>query len=114
MEPAASARVEPQVQPRRAQPPPISIRDDDVDVYTTPWCSVCKRAKAWMNENGIAYDERDIESSSEYMRQIRAINPRASIPTFDVEGTVLVGFSEDGLVRAMQQVARLRAERRNY
>jgi len=77
-----------------------------VVVYTTGWCPVCKRAKAWMASRGIPYEERNIELSSEDARAMRAINPRGSIPTFDVEGDVMVGFSEQGLVAAMQSAAR--------
>ena len=114
--PAAPApSSEPEAQPSaRPAPTAVSIEGVGVVVYTTSWCSVCKRAKSWMNQKGIAYDERDIESSTDYAREMRALNPRGSIPTFDVEGTVLVGFSENGLTAAMQHVARLRAERRNY
>ena len=87
------------------------MRDFHVVVYTTGWCSVCKRAKAWMTSQGIAYEERNIEQSSEYAGRMRAINPRGSIPTFDVEGQVLVGFSEQGLVASMQDAARRQALR---
>jgi glutaredoxin len=70
-------------------------------VYTTDWCPVCKRAKAWMKAQGIAYEERDVEGSREYGRAMRAINPRGSVPTFDVDGDILIGFNENGLVEAM-------------
>jgi len=93
---------------------PVSIGDVDVVVYTTSWCPVCKRAKSWMNAHGMAYDERDVEASVAYSRELHALNPRGSIPTFDVEGQVLVGFSDRALVLAMEQAARRRAERRNY
>jgi glutaredoxin len=90
------------------------LGDVDVVVYTTSWCPACKQAKSWMNAHGMAYDERDVEASVAYSRELRSLNPRGSIPTFDVEGQVLVGFSDSALVRAMEQAARRRAERRNY
>ena len=86
----------------------------NVIVYTTGWCSVCRRAKAWMNDQGIAYDERDVESSSEYASAMHAINPRGGVPTFDVEGEVMVGFSEQGLVAAMTRAARRGASRSRW
>jgi glutaredoxin 3 len=95
-------------------PAPVSLGDVDVVVYTTSWCPACKQAKSWMNARGMAYDERDVEASVAYSRELHSLNPRGSIPTFDVEGQVLVGFSDCALVRAMEQAARRRAERRNY
>jgi glutaredoxin len=102
--PAAADAPAPEAPPQAADPV-ASLRRVRVVVYTTGWCSVCKRAKAWMSRNGVAYEERNIEGSDEYARMMRAINPRGSIPTFDVEGDVMVGFSEDGLVATMQRAA---------
>ena len=83
-----------------------------VVVYTTSWCPVCRRAKAWLRSNGIAYEERDIEASSEYARKIRLLNPRASIPTFDVDGDVAIGFSEGQLTAMLERAAQRRSARR--
>jgi len=80
-----------------------------VVVYTTAWCGVCKRAKAWMESQGIAYEERNIERSHEDAQKMHAINPRNSIPTFDVEGEVMIGFSEERLGAMMQAAARRQA-----
>ncbi len=77
----------------------------DVVIYTTDWCPVCKRAKAWMQARGIPYEERDVERSREYGRAMHAINPRGSVPTFDVGGEVLVGFSEGRLLAAMDRAS---------
>ncbi|HXN32277.1 MAG TPA: glutaredoxin family protein [Polyangiaceae bacterium] len=77
----------------------------NIVVYTTRWCSVCRRAKKWMSEQGIAYEERDVETSPENARRMRSINPRGSVPTFDLDGQVLVGFSQPDLESAMRHAA---------
>jgi glutaredoxin len=74
-------------------------------VYTTSWCPVCKKAKRGMASSGVPYEERDVEASSADARQMRQINPRGSVPTFDVDGEVLVGFSPDGLIATMKRAA---------
>jgi glutaredoxin len=79
--------------------------ETNVVVYTTSWCPVCKRAKAWMQARGIPYEERDVERSREYGRAMHAINPRGSVPTFDVGGEVLVGFSEANVLSAVDRAA---------
>jgi glutaredoxin len=80
-----------------------AARPVHVIVYTTSWCPSCRAAKAWLNKNGIAYEERDIEASRTYAAQMRALNPRGSIPTFDVEGDVDVGFSSSWLVAMLRK-----------
>jgi glutaredoxin len=110
--PARSTAAPPEAKvPAPDRDPPGALSNVNVVVYTTGWCSVCRRAKAWMGDHGIAYDERDVESSSEYASAMHAINPRGSVPTFDVEGEVMVGFSEQGLVAAMTRAARRGATR---
>jgi hypothetical protein len=64
-----------------------------------------------MAANGVAYEERDVEASETNALRMRAINPRGGVPTFDVEGQVLVGFSADGLLATMRQAAQHRPER---
>jgi len=83
----------------------------NVIVYTTSWCPHCKRAKAWMNANGIRYEDRDVDRSREYAAQLKAINGRGSIPTFDVEGQIAVGFSEQEVLAMRERAAAKKAVR---
>jgi glutaredoxin len=90
--------------PTRSAPPSTAPpRDVHVVIYTTSWCSVCRRAKQWMVANGVSYEEHDVETSDESARRMRIINPRGSVPTFDVEGQVEIGFSPGGLLATMQR-----------
>ena len=73
-----------------------------VVVYTTSWCSVCRRAKKWMTDQGIAYEEHDVESSPQDARHLHAISPRGAVPTFEVDGKVIVGFAEHEITSALR------------
>jgi glutaredoxin len=61
-------------------------------VYSASWCPACKRAKAWLHQNQIPFEDRDVEASPDNVMQLRALNPRQTIPTFDIEGSSHVGF----------------------
>jgi glutaredoxin len=80
-----------------------------VVVYTTSWCPVCKRAKTWLNGSGVAYEERDVESSREYAREMARINPRGSVPTIDLDGDVMIGFSETKMASMLERAAQRRS-----
>ena len=77
-------------------------------VYTTAWCPVCKRAKAWMKTQGISFMERDVEASATNAREMRFINPRGGVPTFNVEGQVLVGFDPNEVMSSIRRAAEQR------
>jgi hypothetical protein len=51
----------------------------------------------------VPYEERDIEASRAYALQMRALNPRMSIPTLAVDGDVSVGFSSSWLLAALER-----------
>ena len=70
------------------------LRSVPITLYTTPWCPHCRRARQWFRHNGIPFVERDIEKDAVNRRALIALNPRGSVPTIDVDGRVLVGFSE--------------------
>ncbi len=72
-----------------------------VIMYSTAWCGVCTRAKKWMQQNGVRYGEHDVEKDEEAGRTLLRLNPRQSVPTFDVGGDVVVGFSEESLAAAI-------------
>jgi glutaredoxin len=83
--------------------------DLHVIVYTASWCDVCKRAEAWMVRYRIPYEERDITASGEYWQELRQISPGLEVPTFDVDGDVMVGFNARQLLVTMKQAALKRA-----
>lgn len=77
-----------------------------IEMYSAAWCTVCSRAKAWMREQNISYHEIDVDQRSGAMGQLAVLNPRRTLPTFDVQGQVLVGFQPDALASAIRGAAR--------
>jgi len=59
-----------------------------------------------MSANAVPYEERNIESSTDYARAMRRLNPRGSVPTFDIGGNPMVGFSEAAFIDSVQRAAR--------
>lgn len=79
-----------------------------VTIYTTSWCGVCRRAKAWMSARGVSYVEKDVEASAAYASEWRALGTNNAVPTTVVDRTVLVGFSESRFQDALDAAARRR------
>lgn len=82
-----------------------------VTMYTAPWCGVCTRAREYMDREHVAYVARDVEESAAYRARARTLNPRGSVPTFDIDGMALVGFTPASLERALDRAAEARAQR---
>src|SRR5690606_23746077 len=55
-------------------------REVVIDFYGAKWCPACKKARAWLDANGIAYAYHDTDQASN-KPELRRLNPRGSIPT---------------------------------
>jgi mycoredoxin len=56
-------------------------------MYTTSWCGDCRRAKRFLSERGVAFEEIDVEETegaAEYVMQVN--DGRRKVPTFEVAG----------------------------
>jgi len=66
-------------------------------VYTTTSCPACRLAKAWMEQNGVAYEERCVDVDQGAQRELLALGKGTVVPTFVVDDDVLVGFDVRGV-----------------
>jgi mycoredoxin len=61
----------------------------EVTIYTTSWSADCDQAKQFLDDEGIFYDEIDIEQSAAGARFVeRANEGKRIVPTFDIDGTI--------------------------
>lgn len=91
-------------------PAPATTSAVTIDLYGEGWCPSCRKARAWLDAQGIAYTYRDT-SDAENKRTMRALNPQSTIPTINIDGRILVGFSAHKMQSTIQAAARARAER---
>ena len=77
----------------------------DVKMYATSWCGVCSKARAYMTRNKISFTEYDVEQNVSASRRHKLLNPKGSVPTFDIDGDVMVGFNARGLESKINKAA---------
>jgi len=71
--------------------PPIKplVKKEAVILYSTSWCPYCKKARAYLKKNAIAFTEYDIEKSATAKRNYDAAGGQG-VP-FMVRGTSSIG-----------------------
>jgi glutaredoxin len=79
-------------QPKKV-PQVIDGQTADIEIYTTPTCPYCRQAMAYMDERGIEYLQKDIESDSEFRREFDELGGDG-VPLIIVYGQSMHGFSE--------------------
>ena len=80
----------------------IPVAGNTVTMFTTTWCNVCKTAKAWLNEKGIAFVELDVEKDEEGKRRYRELNGKG-VPITLIGQQKLIGFSAAKMEQALKQ-----------
>lgn len=76
-----------------------SVSAGRVVLYGTNWCGVCSQARAWLRAQGVAFEDRDIESEPLAAQELRekeraAGQAHRGVPVIEVDGKLLPpGFS---------------------
>jgi mycoredoxin len=75
------------------------VTDSDLlTVYSADWCRDCRRTKALLDKEGVAYRLVDVEASKEAADEAMAISGRPNIPVVVFpDGSHLVEPSDEAL-----------------
>lgn len=76
-----------------------------VTMYATQWCGVCRKARQYMEANRIEFIELDTDESSTARERLGKLNPRKTVPTFEIDELVYVGFREELFEAKLDQAA---------
>ncbi|HHX10632.1 MAG TPA: glutaredoxin family protein [Firmicutes bacterium] len=66
-----------------------------VVVYSTPTCPWCVRAKDYLKNAGIEFEEKDVSVDVQAAREMVKISGRMGVPVLDIDGNVVVGFDKN-------------------
>ena len=76
-----------------------------IEIYTTPWCGYCARAKALLDRKGVAYEEIDVTSTpGARERMITRAAGRRTVPQIFVDDRHL-GDSDE--IAALERAGKL-------
>ena len=65
--------------------------DTGVTIYTTEWCGVCKRAKAFFAQNGVPFREWDVEKTEFGATKFQQLGG-SGVPLITVGSEKMAGF----------------------
>lgn len=65
--------------------------DSGVTIYTTEWCGVCQRAKAFLRQNGVPFREWDVEKTEYGSIKFKQLGG-SGVPVITVGSEKMMGF----------------------
>lgn len=65
-----------------------------IEIYTSPFCGYCARAKALLDSKGAAYDEMDVMMDDKKRAEMRDRSKRTTVPQIFINGQHIGGSDE--------------------
>ncbi|MBU1224639.1 MAG: DUF4124 domain-containing protein [Gammaproteobacteria bacterium] len=76
--------------------------DSGVTIYTTEWCGVCQRAKAFFKQNGVPFREWDVEKTEYGAIKFKQLGG-SGVPVITVGAEKMMGFDAGRFMVLWQQ-----------
>ena len=65
-----------------------------IEIYTTPFCGYCARAKGLLDRKGAAYEETDVMEDTAKRSEMRERSRRTTVPQIFINGQHIGGSDE--------------------
>ena len=75
-----------------------------IEIYTTPFCGYCARAKGLLDSKGAAYEEMDVMEDAGKRSEMRERSKRTTVPQIFINGQHIGGSDE---LAALDQAGKL-------
>ncbi len=68
---------------------------NNVKVYSTPTCPYCFRAKEFLKENNVQFEDLDVSASQEAGQEMIDKSGQMGVPVVEINGDIVVGFDKE-------------------
>jgi glutaredoxin-like YruB-family protein len=75
--------------------------DRKVKVYSTPTCPYCARAKQFLKDNSVDFEDIDVSLNQEKAEEMIKISGQMGVPVLDIDGKIIVGFDKAKIKEAL-------------
>ena len=72
-----------------------------VIVYSTPTCPFCIRAKQFLKDNNIQFEDIDVSENQEKAQAMVKKSGQMGVPVLEIDGKIIVGFDKDKIKEAL-------------
>jgi len=67
----------------------------NVKVYSTSTCPYCIRAKQFLKDNNVAFQDVDVANDQAAAEEMVQKSGQMGVPVLDVDGEIIVGFDKE-------------------
>jgi len=74
----------------------------NVKVYSTPTCPWCVKAKQFLKENKIKFEDFDVSIDDEARDDMVEKSGQMGVPVLDINGRIIIGFDVEKIKQALK------------
>ena len=72
-----------------------------VIVYSTSTCPWCIKAKEFLKENNIEFEDKNTGEDEAARNEMIEKSGQMGVPVLDIDGTIIVGFDQEAIKKAL-------------
>jgi len=72
-----------------------------VKIYSTPTCPYCVRAKQFLKDNNVPFEDVDVSSNEPEAELMMEKSGQMGVPVLDIDGEIIVGFDKERIREAL-------------
>jgi glutaredoxin 3 len=72
-----------------------------VKVFSTSTCPWCIRAKQFLKENNIEFENVDVSANQSAADEMVAKTGQMGVPVLDIDGQIIIGFDKEKIKSAL-------------
>ncbi|MCX5696907.1 MAG: glutathione S-transferase N-terminal domain-containing protein [Candidatus Omnitrophica bacterium] len=75
--------------------------DKHVKIYSTPTCPYCIRAKQFLKDNNVIFENVDVSSDAKASEEMIEKSGQMGVPVLDIDGQIIVGFDKEKIKQSL-------------
>ncbi len=75
----------------------------NITVYTTNTCPYCVMVKNFLNEQGIQFQEINVQNDPEAGRKLVETTGQMGVPQTEIDGQWVIGYDPDSIMNLLQK-----------
>jgi glutaredoxin-like YruB-family protein len=73
------------------------MTEHKIKVYSTDSCPWCHKAKDWLKENNIEFEDINVGEDQEAAKEMAEKSGQRGVPVIMVDDEIIIGFNEEKL-----------------
>lgn len=75
-----------------------------VKVYSTPTCPWCHRAKDFLKEKGVEFEDINVAEDADAAQQMVEKSGQRGVPVIEIGGKMIVGFDQEAIEKELAKI----------